>query len=165
MKRILFASDFSPAAEQAFELTLTLAKAYHSRVILLHDYALTENAQLDSAWLDADSIAEIESRLRERALPRMREMAARLQQLGLESERVMVRGTRPGELIISQARRQGCDLIVMGSRGLDDLGALMQSSTSTYVLQHSPCPILIWPLAASVPAATHAETQSKGKTI
>lgn len=45
-------------------------------------------------------------------------------------------------VILEHAREHGCDLIVMGSRGLTGIREFL-GSVSHYVVQHSPVPVLI----------------------
>lgn len=48
----------------------------------------------------------------------------------------------PAEAIIDVATTRQSDVIVMGSRGLGRLGALL-GSTSQKVVSHAPCPVII----------------------
>jgi nucleotide-binding universal stress UspA family protein len=47
------------------------------------------------------------------------------------------------EEIVNAAEREGSDLIVMGSRGLNTWRRLVVGSTSLAVLQHAPCTVAI----------------------
>jgi nucleotide-binding universal stress UspA family protein len=40
-------------------------------------------------------------------------------------------------------KSRGCDLIVMGSRGLNPIGQLLLGSVSFRIVQEAPCPVLI----------------------
>ncbi|MDL2279601.1 universal stress protein [Desulfovibrio sp. OttesenSCG-928-G11] len=49
----------------------------------------------------------------------------------------------PGRAIVQTAVREGCDLIVMGSRGLSDFSGMVMGSVSHRVLRHATIPVLI----------------------
>lgn len=49
----------------------------------------------------------------------------------------------PGQLIAQAASDYGCDLIIMGSRGMNDLKGLVLGSVSHHVLQYAEVPVLL----------------------
>lgn len=49
----------------------------------------------------------------------------------------------PGPVILEYAREYGCDLIVLGSRGLGKLREMLLGSVSHHVAQHATVPVLI----------------------
>ncbi|AEI39505.1 universal stress protein [Paenibacillus mucilaginosus] len=49
----------------------------------------------------------------------------------------------PGKVILAHAEEAGCDLIILGSRGLSTLGEFMLGSVSHHVVQHAKVPVLI----------------------
>ena len=55
----------------------------------------------------------------------------------------LLKGSSPADLLLKCAQDEGCDLIVMGSRGLGPLKGLFMGSVSSYVVTHSVCPVLI----------------------
>lgn len=144
MRHLLLASDFSAASADALAMAESLALSFGAHITLLHDYALLESAELDAEALEAGSIEAIEARLRARGEAHSAALAKRLAAAGIGVETLLVRG-EAGPLIVRNAARRGCDLIVIGSRGLDAYEACTLGSTSTYVLHHSPCPVLIVP--------------------
>ena len=68
----------------------------------------------------------------------------------LEADGVEVSGqavsARSGSVaptIIDAARSFGCDLIVMGTRGLSDFSGLLVGSIAHKVIHHADCPVLV----------------------
>jgi nucleotide-binding universal stress UspA family protein len=59
-----------------------------------------------------------------------------------EVSEVLVYGNS-AERIIEEAGHEKADLIVIGSRGLSDIGGLLLGSVSHKVIQHAACPCLI----------------------
>lgn len=49
----------------------------------------------------------------------------------------------PRTAITDFAGQNGYDVVVIGSRGLGAISGLLLGSVSTYVLHHSPCPVLV----------------------
>lgn len=146
MKHVLFASDFSQASEQAFDKLLEIAGTLQCRVTILSDYALMSSSQLGEMDLSEASLQSLEDNLKARIQGKQQLLKERLEQVGVQAQVLLKRG-HIGKLIIETARQQRVDLIVMGSRGLDELDAFLFSSTSTFVLHNSPCPVLILPAA------------------
>ena len=58
---------------------------------------------------------------------------------------------RPAEAIVEAARRQGCDLIVMASRGVRGMASWLHSSQTERVFRHSPIALLVTRSAANDP--------------
>lgn len=49
----------------------------------------------------------------------------------------------PGQSIVSAAEAESADLVVVGTRALDPAGRFLLGSVSDYVVNRSPCPVLI----------------------
>lgn len=82
----------------------------------------------------------------ERAMNKGREMlveaALRLRDTGIEFSADTVEGPA-AEAILRIVQLEGCDLIVMGSRGLGMVQGLLLGSVSYRVLHHATVPVLI----------------------
>jgi len=55
----------------------------------------------------------------------------------------LIRCGGPGRTIVQVAQAEGCDIIVMGSRGLSDFAAMVMGSVTHRVLRHSSVPVLV----------------------
>jgi nucleotide-binding universal stress UspA family protein len=63
---------------------------------------------------------------------------------GLEAEAVAVAGdVQVADEIVELARDRRVAAIVIGSRGLTGLRARLEGSTSSGVLKHAPCPVVV----------------------
>ena len=49
----------------------------------------------------------------------------------------------PAKAIMRSLEEDGCDMVVMGTRGLGALQAAFLGSVSSYVLQHAKCPVTL----------------------
>jgi len=56
---------------------------------------------------------------------------------------------RPGEAIVMYSEKEKANLIVMGTRGLDQLRRTLLGSVSDYVIRHSDVPVLVCPKPGS----------------
>jgi len=59
-------------------------------------------------------------------------------------ERVMRKGSTPYEVIIDEATKRGCDLILMASHGRTGMKALVLGSETQKVLTYSKIPVLVY---------------------
>merc|ERR1711970_77874 len=53
--------------------------------------------------------------------------------------------SKPGESIVGAASKEKCDLIITGTRGLDDEKRLILGSVSDYIVHNSWIPTLVCP--------------------
>lgn len=151
-KLILFPSDASAASLAAFEQLPKLAQVLQAEVCLLADYALEAAVSYDFSQLEQDqqdiriegSLTELEHAFKQILSQRLEIQAQALRSQGIRVRTRLSRG-QAGEVIVRTAKQLKCDLIVIGSRGLDALEARRLGSTSEYVLLHSPFPVLVMP--------------------
>ena len=139
IQHILVPTDFSPYAEQALDYAIALAKRLQARVTLIHVISpvLWGTGDVPAAppptYCEAIE-AEVQQGI-EAALKRVR--AA-----GLEGQTLVAYGA-PFDRIITTARDQGVDLIVMGTHGRTGLPHLFLGSVAERVVRLAPCPVLV----------------------
>lgn len=138
VKRILWATDLSPASEGAWRYLLMLADLFSAEVSLLHVVNSIELAGFaempvppPAGWIEGQ-LAVIERELDRR----QQEVEA----LGLGARRKVTVGF-PAETIIAEAER--ADLIVMGTHGRTGLPHVLLGSVAEAVLRKAPCPVLV----------------------
>ena len=136
LRTILHPTDFSPAAEEAFQLAGSLARDHGARLIVLHvspplpatefpvDLPDDNEAYREKIWEEFHRLEAIDPRVREVRL-----------------ECKFVEGEPVGE-ILRLAEAIGCDLIVMGTHGRTGLTRLLMGSVAEHVLRKAPCPVL-----------------------
>jgi nucleotide-binding universal stress UspA family protein len=136
LKRILLAVDHGAPSWEAARLTAHLAPKLKAAVGVLTVLVLTPQERSDRNHRIRDYVTALEL-----TADITQEMVA----AGVRA-RAQVRA---GELrtvareILESASKFGADLIVMGSRGRQDLGGALLGSTSRDVVRHSDCPVLI----------------------
>jgi nucleotide-binding universal stress UspA family protein len=139
--RILVALDGSQAAERALESAIDLAKKYEAKLIILHVilqklYAVnpTGDGVLDPTVFASEMQAEGKS-----IIKKAEEHAS---SEGVDYDSKMVQGL-PADEIIKSAQAEKADLVILGSRGLNEVRAFLFSSVSDRVCHRLKCPILI----------------------
>lgn len=146
VSHILFPSDLSEASLAAFPHALSLAVLFSARVTLLHTYELlsaTNASYYDLSY--TSTLKELEMSLEEKARLHLGRFSDKLTSAHIAHEMQLMRGYA-GECITELAQQQQCDLIVMGSRGRGVVSSFLLGSTSHYVLNHAPCPVMIIPV-------------------
>jgi nucleotide-binding universal stress UspA family protein len=137
---ILFPTDFSETAQQAFPLACALARDCGARVVAL--YVIP--APLGHDELEARRHPEEYYRGLWKAL---RELQAPAGNIGVEHR--LEEGDAPRQ-ILEMAQEIQAGLIVMGTHGRTGLGRLLLGSVAEQVLRKAACPVLTvrLPLAA-----------------
>lgn len=133
---VVLAVDGSAHAERAAELTRELAQRLGSQVIVV--YAFTPVPR----YLGDEQAQAIAARGVGHGTEIAERAAGPFRTAGIDVEIDVLEGPAP-EAILRVAEVRNADLIVMGSRGLNDLEAILLGSVSHKVLQHAPCPVLI----------------------
>ncbi len=139
-RRIVHASDFSPASRPAFRRALDLARANRARLTLVHVYSTViplmgegyATAQVYDRWL-ADIRADAQRRLKR--------LVAQAKKRGVRAKGLILEGI-PHERIVRAARSTRADLIVLGTHGRTGLGRVFLGSVAARVITLAPCPVL-----------------------
>jgi universal stress protein A len=138
IRQVLFASDFSPQSNHAFEAALALARHFGSRLHLLHVVHHTHG--------EAAARAHLEAFARERAT-------------GVEWSVATATG-HAGAEIVKHAEREKVDLIVMGTHGRTGVTHAVRGSVAETVMRHAPCLVLAIRMKVELPLeAVPASTQ------
>ena len=150
LKRILHASDFSPASRSAFAMARVLAKKLGARLILFHAYegipplvmgtpmmpmaGSAPGAFVDKLWATAKTAGE-------RGLERLAERARRD---GLRVSTRLETGA-PASAIVRAARKERAAMVVLGTHGRTGLPRLLLGSVAERVIRTAPCPVVTVP--------------------
>lgn len=142
-KHILLPSDGSELSKKAINHGIALAKAVSAKVTALvvstPIHALVVAPGLASSSLDqykqlvADHTAKY--------LDKIRDAAA---ESNVSCDVVQIAHEQPYEAIISTARENGCDLIIMASHGLRGVSAIVLGSETLKVLTHTDIQVLVY---------------------
>jgi len=139
IKKILFPTDLSKNNQAALEFASRLAAESGAVLYIMHADDMEEVAAIMfndgyryiSSW-EEDGRREAHRKL-EQVLPTVP---------NVRYQRCYLRGSAAGR-IVSFAKEQSVDLIVMASHGRTGLRRLLMGSTAENVLRQAPCPVLI----------------------
>jgi nucleotide-binding universal stress UspA family protein len=142
-KTILFATDFSPASNVAFNVAAALARDYRARMIALH---VVEPVRMGfsefAAYVGPDE---------DKGLAMETLQAIKAPSPTVTIEHRLLEGD-PASVIVETAAETGADLIVMGTMGRTGLSRLVMGSVAEEVLRRSPCPVLT--IRGTIPVRT-----------
>lgn len=126
LRQILYATDFTSAAECAAAYALSLAQEHQAQLTLLH---VADHAR-ESARLDAPAIAE-----------RLQALVPPEAELWCTPKCVVEVGP-PADGILKAAEQHKADLIVLGVRQPDHSFSHLPPATAYKVVCRAPCPVL-----------------------
>ena len=140
-KNILVPITGDKAGENAFRLAWKLSKENKSRLFALYVIEVKQELPLD---------AEVDSHQGEGILSRIEEVGRELK-CHVEAEYLQAR--RAGPAIVQEAQQREAGLIVLGIPYKQRLGQFALGTTTSYVLKHAPCPVVLWREQVGVAAA------------
>lgn len=144
MKKILFPTDFSEAARNAFEYALKMAEALGGQVDLMHVYHLSTG---EAARLAPDRIEGVLEERKKEAFKKMEAFMAGFPAEFTGGVRVDY-GVFIYQEIIDAAGQLPYDLIIMGTKGSHPAMEQVLGSVTTHTMLHAPCPVLAIPEGA-----------------
>jgi len=161
IKKILYATDLSENSLRAFAYAVSLADRYNAGITILHVMAEFPGEKFILNMIHTDTWKEIKRRHYSEAKDdlsrKKRDPAAMKDVLKAFSDAVqngagtpdfvtddiMIKSGHPPERIVETAKKQGCDLIVVGTHGQSALADVLIGSTARWVVRHSPIPVLV----------------------
>jgi nucleotide-binding universal stress UspA family protein len=154
--RILVPIDLASGATPAVACAHELARAFGSRLHLLHVVADPAN----QGWAAMIPTADLERQAdewRQDAIEELATFAAASgcggpgSQAGHRTTLAIRSSAEPATAILAYASEHDCDLIVMGTHRPGGLTAILRGSTAERVRRHATCPVLMVPPTVPVP--------------
>ena len=128
-KTVMLATDLTAASESATSQAIDLAASIGARLLVVNVVdALDVGRRLDQRKTSREAV--------------LLAIVQRARMRHTEAEYLLWTG-EPGPSIVAAAEAEGADMIVVGTRGLDDDGRYLFGSVSNYVVYHSSCPVLV----------------------
>jgi len=139
-RHILAAYDGSAQARKALDKAIGLVEACGggTKLTIVHVINLLPVVSGDLLFSPTPAM---EKSILEKGEQLMREAAERASGL-VRVKTELVHG-QPSKAILEQADALGCDLIVIGSRGLGTIGGWVLGSVSHHILQHAKVPVMV----------------------
>jgi nucleotide-binding universal stress UspA family protein len=145
-KHILLPTDGSKLSDNAVRQAIEVAKAFRARITAVHVVSSYRLGQPDEGFVLPERaamtkhLAEEEADRAKKILGSVKET---VQAAGVNCDVIVATGDVPYEMIIDQATRFNCDLIVMASHGRRGLEGILLGSETQKVLTHSKIPVLV----------------------
>ncbi len=139
-RRILHASDFSPASRPAFRRALDLARANRATLTLVHVYS-TFIPVTGEGYVGGQVYDKMLTDIRTDAQRRLGRLVAEARKKGVRAKGLALEGI-PHDRIVRAARSTRADLIVLGTHGRTGLNRFFLGSIAARVLTLAPCPVL-----------------------
>lgn len=141
-KHILFPTDNSEKAAEAFSVAVELARKFEGKITLLniHEEFLNENER-EALRV---SVEDYKERMREHALSSKESMELLVRgEEAMDFCDVELREGVPRTEIIDAAEEFGADVIVMASNGRSNLAQVLLGSVAEHVVRHSKIPVFV----------------------
>ena len=151
MKKILYPTDFSDTAENAFLYALQIADTLGASVITLHAFDRPDisNFNLPNALREVyDSIDLDAFENYEDEIPLLRDVASDNGYYHIPMVHVLEEGA-PVSAILRTANKNKADLIVMGATGAGKMESFFFGTISGKVLEEAHCPVIVVPNSAT----------------
>jgi len=137
-RRILIPTDFSTAAEWAFDDAIHLAVTTGAELVVLH-IRMTQSSNPDALRFPLDDSAYEYAEKQE--LQALRERVRRANS-NVPTRLIVEKAPDPGAEICSSARSEGADLIVVATHARHHVAHLLIGSTTMSVISDPPAPVL-----------------------
>jgi nucleotide-binding universal stress UspA family protein len=141
LNKILWATDGSEESRDALRWAEMLAKDFGAKLITISVIEAREISRFEAADKPIEEMSLVEQGLLNKKSNRIRGLAQKLTEKGIEVETRVIKGI-PDEEIIKAAQTESVDLIVMGKRGLNVWDKMLLGSTVARVLREVSVPVL-----------------------
>jgi nucleotide-binding universal stress UspA family protein len=144
-KHILLPTDGSTLSEKAIKQCIRLAKSIGAKITAINVVPEFQMI-MDEGFVMSNAAAvkkRFEDETEKRSKRLLAEVKASASAAGVGCDSVSVTGSVPYEVIIKQAKKGRCDLIMMASHGRKGLSSILLGSETAKVLTHSTIPVLV----------------------
>jgi nucleotide-binding universal stress UspA family protein len=143
MKNILVPTDFSENAGNAVEYAAVIAQACKATITLFNVYAPSVSRHSVISPLIAEEIAQTKIETQEK----LHLTANTIKDLYPNVQcHVLVGIGEPVEEILSAAKNQKIDMIIMGTKGASSLEKVLFGSHAAAIIERAACPVLVVPV-------------------
>jgi nucleotide-binding universal stress UspA family protein len=139
IRTVLLATDLTLASNEATDQAIEIATSLHARLLIVH--VIGDGAEGAGTRVPSEAELRMDQRRSKRESPLLA-IVERTKTRGGTAAFLLWSG-EPGPSIVAAAQAEEADLIVVGTRGLDEAGQYLLGSVSNYVVYHSNCPVLV----------------------
>jgi len=143
-KKVLFCTDFSENADYAFEFAYGIAKRDEGIFYILHVIPYNPHQGYAESFINTEDLKKIQKAVEEDTANNYKERYEKKIEEGIPYEFVTKSG-REDEEILTFAKQENVDIIVMGTHGRSGIEHVFFGSVAEKVLRHSPFPVFVIP--------------------
>ena len=151
--KIIFPTDFSNAAENGYIYALRLADKLNAQITVIHIYQKLEM----HTWIEESvNMKEINEKIALGEFERFKSEINLLKRIASEHHLDHIdinyslkESSNVVEAVLSEARKENFDLIVIGTKGASGLREIFFGSVASKVMEKSPCPVFVIPDTAN----------------
>jgi nucleotide-binding universal stress UspA family protein len=147
--RIVIGLDGSAGSTHALQWAIDMAKRLDAEVVAVHVESLPIYIPAPMGIVPPVETPQQRADLQEAFAT---EWCLPLRKSGVRFRAILEEGTPIGTALVEVGLREGADMIVVGSRGLNGVAELLLGSVSHQVAHHSPIPVVIVPPVVRVKA-------------
>jgi nucleotide-binding universal stress UspA family protein len=145
--RIVIGLDGSTGSTHALQWAIDMAKRLDAEVVAVHVQSLPIYIPAPMGIVPPVETPQQQADLQEAFAT---EWCLPLRKSGVRFRAILEEGTPIGTALIEVSLREGADMIVVGSRGLDGVAEFLLGSVSHQIAHHSAIPVVIVPPAVRV---------------
>lgn len=143
-QKIVVPVDGSKTAWKALDTAASLTGKYGGDLVVVNVVEPYDAISSMSMHLDRVVLEKALKAMKKASLDVLDDAKARLEKAGFAGKADFVeKEGNAAELILSVARKEGADSVVMGSRGLSGITEFLLGSVSTKVTQYAEIPVLV----------------------
>lgn len=144
-KHVLLPTDGSPVARKAIKAGVALAKELGAKVTAYYaldgvqPYIYSEGYTISTATLQ-----DFDKGARDQGRKYLAEVEKAAKSAGVPCQTLMTKPETAAQGIVAAAKKQKCDVILIGSHGRGEFASLILGSVTQKVLAHSRIPVLVY---------------------
>ena len=143
-KKVLFCTDFSENADYAFGFAYGIAKRDEGLLYILHVMPYNSTQKYAESFISTEDLKKIQKAVEEDIANNYKERYEKEIENGISHEFVTKSG-REDEEILTFAKQEHADILVMGTHGGTGIEHVFFGSVAEKVLRHSPFPVFVIP--------------------
>lgn len=144
-KHILLPTDGSDLSQKGVKQTIKMAKELGAQITAVHVVSHYHAPREEGYFMP--EVAVLREQFERESDKHANELLSPVKQaaerVGVKCDTVIAAGDSPYEVIINQAKKSKCDLIMMASHGRKGMQRLLHGSETHKVLTHSKIPVLV----------------------
>jgi len=143
--KILFPTDFSPAAQNAYRYAIGLATDLGATIEFMHIYSSSLKPR--EIYLDTDQVRKIKVQRQAEMQKKLNEFVNQYEFSNI-GDKLVYPGVFTDQEIVERTRR-GVDLVIMGTKGERNPVNKFMGSVTTRLMMNAACPVLAVPQNAT----------------